>query len=696
MELPTEIQAHVEAQRFDALEDHWLSRLDESATDHQYFLALGQAIAAAGGRDRLRPLVEMLDEQLAESGAWQSRFELLRDFGDLLHQKAATLHRVILDTLRELYGHLSSFEPMVEKVGLLRAPDNIPKTWRKAERLAGLMAYEVGTLVRMEGKGLGKVIEVNMALECFKVEFETIPELRVGFHAAPKMLDVLPPGHVLRRRVEEPETLEKLRDEDPSELLRITLESYDQPRTASDLKRDLTGIVSESRWNSWWSAARKHPQVLVATKGRQSYTWAATAENAYDSVWRDFEAADARGKIDLLRRDGSRDDGLRRRMSESLEREAGKRVAKDPGLAAEIFFALDRWSEAPDEMPAWHPAKLLGELEDPKPLLGGIEDRTARERAYSLTRGSREDWPQIFAEMLWVEGDARLLDQLAEALLEAGEESFQSFFDQLLSQPRRNPAGFVWLAERAADRPAWLERNPPRLIKQLTSVIGLPEFSDFRQRLLVLFDTGGTVPRLISVLAEEQAPQVLETIHRAGEIEDYRRDPLRNALVLRFPSLRQEEEAPLYATSEAIEAKREELRQIAEEELPANRKAIEEARALGDLRENFEYKSARQRHEYLSARAQALDRDLRRVRPIDVSDYRGEEVTIGTRVTLKEADSGEERVLTLLGPWDSNPEADVLSNESEQAQALLGKKPGAKVELGGVAYLIEGAEPYRK
>jgi transcription elongation GreA/GreB family factor len=128
-------------------------------------------------------------------------------------------------------------------------------------------------------------------------------------------------------------------------------------------------------------------------------------------------------------------------------------------------------------------------------------------------------------------------------------------------------------------------------------------------------------------------------------------------------------------------------------EVPANRKAIEEARAMGDLRENFEYKSARQRHEYLNARASALNAELARVRLIDTAGTDTSEVRIGTRLGLSGA-SGK-RTMTILGPWESQPEEDVISYESDLAQDLLGRKLGETVQVGGESWTIESIEPFR-
>ncbi len=200
---------------------------------------------------------------------------------------------------------------------------------------------------------------------------------------------------------------------------------------------------------------------------------------------------------------------------------------------------------------------------------------------------------------------------------------------------------------------------------------------------------------MLAEIGGEQAAGALAALERSAALASHLKTPLRNALALRFPHLREEETVgPLYATPEAIERKREELRRLHEEELPANRKAIEEARELGDLRENFEYKSARQRHEYLSSRASALQEELTRARPIDFDRVGSEEVVIGARVTLGDA-AGNERTLTLLGPWDSDPDRDVLSNESDLARSLLGSRVGDRVTFNGRDWTIRSIEPAR-
>jgi transcription elongation GreA/GreB family factor len=683
---------------FDSIENEWLARLEEEPGDLEYFVGVARALAGNGEEKRARVLLEMLDEQLRD-GRWAVRLALLRRAGTLL-LAADKVHSAITSTLTKLYGDRSTFKGLAEAAGLYRATHDLPKTWEKVDRLESLLAFDVGTVVAMEGKGVGRVVEANLGLESFKVDFERHRGLMVGFKAAAKLLRPLAPSHVLRRKLEDPAGLKAAT---PPELLQITLQSFDRPLTAGEIREVLAGIVGESQWTSWWGAARKHPQVLASGAGaRQTYTWAESSGDAQDSVWRAFERGDPRRKLELLRREGARDRALRDRMGASLAALATASVADgDPGLAWEIWFGLERSGGVPEHLAqeastSWSPEALLAGLDVGRlgRLFEGIDERLLRERAYLMVRERREDWPAVYRDAMTRETEPRALDTLAGGLSAGAPRELERFVDGLLAQPHRNPAAFTWLAERAAVDEELRTRNPLRLLQQLLGSLNRDEFATFRQRLLVLAESGSTVPRLLTHLTEEQAPQAEDAVRRAAALEPYQREQLVAALELRFQSLRRETAVPLYATLESIAAKHAELHHIMTVEIPANRKAIAEARAMGDLRENFEYKAARQRHEFLNSRASALNAELARVRPIDPATVDLSGVRIGTRAHLV-GRAGQERVITVLGPWESRPEADVLSYESDLGKQLLDKPVGAEIELGGETWSLRAISPYR-
>lgn len=687
--VPAEIQKLLDDGKIDAVEEAWLEKAQKAPADLDYFTSVAAAVAKADSQETANILLQMLDDALVDAGHWTIRIELLRRCGRAI-LPAPELHEAIVDCLEKVYGEHTHYEEMLDKVGLQRATEDIPKTWQKTDRFESLMAFDVGTIVRMKDKGAGRILEVNMALGSFNVALDDGLEIRVGFGGAAKLLDALPPGHVLRRKLEDPESLKQL---PPAELLRLVLEGEGKALTGAEIKKILSGVVTPKKWNSWWTAARKHPQAMVDPKNKRAYIWAASSEDAQDAVWGAFQKAKPAEQLVMLRRDAERDDALKKRMSVALWQQASKVTRKHPGLACEIWFNLERSGVTPPSDAEWIPEKVLKSTDHPNAVLAGIQERMMREKAYAVVRKIRPDWVEVFAQALMRETDAKLLDMLSDSVFGMESERFGPFFDQLVSQPRKAPAVFTWLVERAADKPEWMKRNPLRLMQQLLFANTHEDFAPFRAaRLAPLLESGGTLPRLLDHLTLEQATSALETVKKSPGLEEYHREPLLNAIQLRFPDLHKSAEQPLYATEGSIREKRAELKNLAEVELPENRVAIESARELGDLRENFEYHAARRRHEYLSDRAGKLDNDLRRVRQIDPSNVDGSEVIIGAIIKFKN-DSAEVSY-TLLGPWESNPEENVLSNESDLGKRLLGLKPGAEVELPDGTFNIEAIEPW--
>ncbi len=684
MSISRNTQTQLSKGDFSSIETDWLAKSAESPEELDYFVGVARALVGNGEDSRAATLLEMLDDELKAKELWRARLKLLSRAG-AIYVADDKLHAAIMATLKRLHGTRPSFAGLAEAAGLSRATHDLPKTWEKVERFESLLAFDIGSVVMMEGKGVGRVVEVNLGLESFKVDFERIRGMNVGFKAAAKLLRPLEQGHILRRKLEEPDTLKSLVKNLPSELLHGVLSSFGRPLNATEIREALAGIVSESQWTGFWNAARKHQQVVATGTGKQTYRWAETSADALDDVWRSYTKADPRRKIELFRRDAGRDTALARRMADDLGRLAEIAQATEPGLAWEIWFNLERVVGAPEGV-VWAPDSLLEDAE-PRHLAIGIEDRLLRERAYAMWREKNPRWPEIFRDLFGIEQDPRALDLLADGLSFAAPKDYERILDGLLAQPHRQPSAFAWLAERAATDESLRARNPLRLMQQIFTAITRDEFLPVRLRLLALVESGSTVPRLLSLLTEAQAPQAFDAVERAASLEPYQRKQLANALELRFASLRREdEEQPLYALRDSIEEKRLELHHLLQVEIPANRKAIEEARAHGDLRENFEYKAARQRHEYLNSRAASLNGDLTRVRPIDeLADL--SEIRIGARAQLVGG-----RTLTLLGPWESKPEEDVISYESELGKSILGLRPGGEITLDGIKYRIDRIE----
>ena len=116
-------------------------------------------------------------------------------------------------------------------------------------------------------------------------------------------------------------------------------------------------------------------------------------------------------------------------------------------------------------------------------------------------------------------------------------------------------------------------------------------------------------------------------------------------------------------------------------ERPDNIRAIEEARAHGDLSENAEYHAAKDRQGFIQARIVDLEFKLGNADVIDPDKLPKDRAVFASKILLENVDTGEEVEYQLVGPDESSIEKGRISVSSPLGQALIGKKPGQAVTL---------------
>lgn len=134
-------------------------------------------------------------------------------------------------------------------------------------------------------------------------------------------------------------------------------------------------------------------------------------------------------------------------------------------------------------------------------------------------------------------------------------------------------------------------------------------------------------------------------------------------------------------TKRGYEQLKQELAHLKTVARPENIKAIEEARAHGDLSENAEFDAAKDRQGFLEGRIGELEFKLASADVIDPKNLPKDRVVFGCRVVLENIDTGEEVRYQLVGPDESNIEEGRISVSSPLGKAMLGKEPGQEVVL---------------
>ena len=134
-------------------------------------------------------------------------------------------------------------------------------------------------------------------------------------------------------------------------------------------------------------------------------------------------------------------------------------------------------------------------------------------------------------------------------------------------------------------------------------------------------------------------------------------------------------------TTNGYTALKDELERLKRVERPQNIKAIEEARAHGDLSENAEYAAAKDRQGFIEGRIGELEYKLANADIIDPAKNGKDRVMFGSRVLLENIDTGEGVQYQLVGPDESNIEKGRISISSPLGKAIMGKKPGDELTL---------------
>ena len=108
---------------------------------------------------------------------------------------------------------------------------------------------------------------------------------------------------------------------------------------------------------------------------------------------------------------------------------------------------------------------------------------------------------------------------------------------------------------------------------------------------------------------------------------------------------------------------------------------IKEAISYGDISENAEYDSAKNEQAELEERIHQLEEMLRKARIVQEEDVKGDKVNIGLKVTVKDIDTGDKEVFSIVGATESDPFNGKISTESSVGKALIGKKKGETVAI---------------
>lgn len=640
-------------------------------------------------------------------------YKIMKQLIDLQMTNSALLYDTSMAVLKQKYCKDPRFEERLRLSGM-RKSDNFQGALSNYDLLAhmaeGKFVFHAG------GWGTGEIVEISLLREQVSIEFEHVTGRKhLSLSNAFKVLVPLENEHFLARRFGDPDSLEKEAKTNPLEVIKLLLKDLG-PKTSAEIKDELCGLViPENDWLKWWQTVRaklKKDTMIEAPKSIKDPFHLHKKEVSHEARFiKALEAdLDAMGVLSIgytFIRDFPallKDKKIKAMLLEKcLSLMAQEGLSDAQALQMHIFledFLGYKSSEKNIEM-------LIQSDLDFETIIDAMDILALKKQVLILIKKHRSDWSEIFVRMLFSNQQHSLREYLCKTLNQEKPELLAKKLQELHKTPQKNPDLYIWyfqsmLSQEDNKLPLANEEGKRKwfegLLILLNNIEFKPEYRDLCKKIYSIL-SGKRYALVRQLLENSSLPFAKEFLLLASKCQIFTESDqkiLRSLAAVVHPSLAKEQthkrhahtdSTVIWTTEEAYQKMQQRIHHIATTEMVANAKEIEAARALGDLRENSEYKFALEKRSRLQAELKNLSEQLGRARIITKADVSKDEVSIGSIVEL--ADTKDSAMTyTILGPWDADTDQNIISLQSKLAQSMLGCKKEDKFNFRTEEYQV--------
>ncbi len=524
---------------------------------------------------------------------------------------------------------------------------------------------------------------------------------------------------VLSKR--DPSRLGQMFFDDPATVLIGVCQAHEGRIDSIDLKEMLVPRhIPANKWSGWWNkartAAKRCEKLSVEGRNPIALVYHPQGLTLEDELKKEVESARTpQETLELLRRYAREarqrkvniDAAFASTMVNTLAEQARsfQKARPTDALTASLGIAIAAklGIAAPEgEFPS--PTEVLSATADAVKVVSALEDDTlwlpAMKAMSELPNGA-----DLLENLLTV-APTRQLNALAKLLTKADrQQAIADAAAKALANPLGNLDLILWLWSDPAGGvpgPASKLEILSKLLKilhdldidlHLAESVNRKEFQLRIRTAIGARDLAG-FREIVAGMDEAMASIIKSRIERTDGLAESVRDDmiaiLRENFYGLFAKKRVEpwlDETKLYTTQAGLKLQEAELKDLIENQILANSRAIGAAAELGDLSENSEWKYAVEERTKLQGRQAKIQDDLTKAQVMHPEEVSTGIVNIGTKLTLRRTAGDGQIDVTILGPWDTDLARKRYSYQTTMAQSLLGKSVGDSATLR-----IEGDE----
>ncbi|HEY2139581.1 MAG TPA: GreA/GreB family elongation factor [Chthoniobacterales bacterium] len=577
-------------------------------------------------------------------------------------------------------------------------------TARQADHLQEL---KPGMFCLHKSWGFGRVSEWNLLLNQVLIDFPGKKAHPMQLSYAAENLTVIPPAHFLAKKATDLPGVKELVKKDPIAVMRNVLESLGGSATVAQISQMLLGdIFTEPEWKRWWDSTKKllNKEGYFSIPTKKSEPIQLRGEKVsrahemltfFNQARQPKEQVAALEQIIKFHHEFDKPETQLQPVVATIENAAARNQRLNPPLTFELVIARDDLlARCPGLKTTNLSLTLIRLIEDEQTRLVTILPKlpAAKERRVlqALPAALGPTWTTR-ALQLMQSNLARAVMQLPRVFAdEDRQDELRAFLERGIRDHSVTSEILVWLCKERDGE--WRSLIMPDLLGAILSALERDQHNEnsrgSKLRDLLLEDRE-LIPDMFKGAEIGVARDAMRRLMLTPVFDELTKRSLLARIIKLYPELesvitgeqKEEKREGLVVSWSSLEKRKAEYEELVNKKIPENSKEIGVARSYGDLRENFEFKAAKEMQAVLMRRKSELETALHNARGTAFESPDTTQVSIGTIVGLRNSETGKEESYTVLGAWDGDPDRNVISYQTAIGQALLGHKLGEIISL---------------
>lgn len=703
------ILRYINNSNYNAIKEVWSKLIQYIPQEIDFFQLLRRKISKQMGDIRTTTLMQELynwykDNAPSKKEYWDVAITILKQNLEV-EPKDIWARKEIADCFRGKYKEHSHLEEYIRTSNLSQSYRNVFEAINDFEKH---IAFDKGSYVFHRNWGVGRIRKLEG--DALTINFGRVVGIKeMKLSMAVTALKPLAKDHIwVLKATMQKEDLIKSVKADKAETLKIIIRSFDNNCDFKRIKAELVpSILTPGEWTSWNSAAKKiletdssfgvnpndismytvrdgniSPEEKISNEFKAQKQFFARA----DLLVKFFESDDTDNSSELFAEMYSYFTGYLKNISKVNEQVLASY------LLVRSISAIDKQFAFPVKETF---AEIYNRIEDPKEIYLLLKDSKSTHfkedfiRCIKLLPNWNEEYVKLFPIVLKEE----LLNDLikeghvedVQKLVRTSFEAFKDFRETVL-----------FFFKECQDKD-WFNEAGVSYEKQLITLINIIELT-FREinnhvnstenkkinknATDLLFKTDAIFNYMFAN-GEDAVKKMYTLIDDIADIDPSYKALARNKILEKYPDFKfrvseekKQQSVGLIVTAKKLAEKKAEVDEIQNVLIPKNAAEVADAKAKGDLKENQEYKSAKEEQHFLNLKLTNLQNELNRAVVFDPTTSTTAIISFGTVVSLKDNQTGNEETYTILGPWESDPDNNVISYMAPFGDAILNKKVG--------------------